>query len=743
MNDVKKIPAFDINKLEEYETITPRALEIMENLKNGVFIIENFWDIETYDKFILSILKNMSFGFEHRDFRYYPIQFKFTKDEKEEVKSLPYQHFIFNTMMWRPQICLEPQKLGSSHIIRSSEMSRVNPIFIKNYMDEMYIEEYNRFIPTMPHLSITEINPELNLIFADTNFMLTRISANFSKFIGISSSLEIFMDLAERIPEFDKMIHYTLDETQQPADIEQERDNLVKDIISLITKQEDFNLLKPLMQPKSGLNTKQYGELAANICMKPDDMGNTIPYVINKNYLTGSLENPMEYYLVAIAGRKAQVINNEYMGKTGHLLNQVAIMCMNVKLSKTVMDCHTVNPIPFTIESDTHLKKLDGRRYRYAGEKKYKTIKYKKDKHLIGETVYVRSPITCAAHDGVCCECYGELFYTNIDNYATGTFSATTVMNPVVQGILSAKHHQTTNSSKIVFQPEFNQFFEISSTDIILKSEIEDIMDYSLVIRREYVTTEDEEENIFVKKKRRKKKKAVDKTSDVEDFAFLDYESKESEDDDCFELGVTPYSTTRFEVVKYRKVKGKEPIRIELYDAEFKELFIHHDFVDRMIPDSDEIGQYLYIPLEDINQEEFVFLMDVENNELTRPMKMIQNALNNKAHAGCSDYESLANKMLDLMIQSKLDAMSVHAEVIIRELVRSSRNVLKRPDFTRLVMLQDYQLMTIMSALKKNPAINTSLSTAYLKDQLIRQTETYEKWEKSEFDSYFRLTLKD
>ena len=136
-------------------------------------------------------------------------------------------------------------------------------------------------------------------------------------------------------------------------------------------------------------------------------------------------------------------------------------------------------------------------------------------------------------------------------------------------------------------------------------------------------------------------------------------------------------------------------------------------------------------------------MVDVYNNELTKPMKSIQKVLNNSAHEGCSTYEEVVNKMLDLMIASKLDAMSVHAEMIIRQLVRRKTNILRRPDFNRIIMSQDYQLLTINTALKENPAVCTSLSTPYLKDQLVTITDTFRKEAKSVFDDLYRPNLVD
>ena len=94
-----------------------------------------------------------------------------------------------------------------------------------------------------------------------------------------------------------------------------------------------------------------------------------------------------------------------------------------------------------------------------------------------------------------------------------------TVMNPCVQMLLSAKHFQETNSHSINFDnPNFDTFFFVASTEIILNPNTEDIDKYSLVIRQEDFSTTDPDmdnlEDMFTKKSGNKKKKKRDASDD-------------------------------------------------------------------------------------------------------------------------------------------------------------------------------------------------------------------------------------
>lgn len=733
------IPVFDLSLIDE--GLSEKAKAIMAMLDERHFIIMNYKG--KYEKFIMTMIYNMLEGYEHEEFRNHTVMYKFRDDPKEEVKWLPFKHFIINAILWNPMMMLDPENINESMIVHSSEMVKMTPIYIKQYMDRFYTTKYDRFIPAMPNINITRINHELNYVIGVTNHLLTRISAYFSDFFGISSSIETFMDLAQRIPEINELFHFRLDDDLQPSEMEKILDQKQKELVKYIEEDVIWNSMKPLMIPGAGLNMKQVKDTLITIGPRPNQDGKTIHEAVNKNFLIEGLDNPVDYYKVAIAGRKAAIINNEFMGKTGHLLILIAICTASVKLSRTTMDCGSPNQVPIDIKSEEYLVRLEGRRYRLPGTREFKTVS-REDKHLVGETLYVRSPITCCCHDGVCRECYGDLYYTNIDNYSAGVFSATYVMNPVVQGILSAKHHQKTDTSKIEFSEDFYLFFGISSTDIIIDPiDGVNIMDYCLVIPRESIMSSGDEDdneldslNYTGKKKRRKKKStSVDTGENFSNIVDGD------EDDGGMELNLQ-YYVKSFMVAKNLNAKNAEPTYETFSDIEEKELYMHTDFIRRMVAaHNEELGDYLYIPLEDIPQEEFIFVVDVYNNELTRPMKSIQKVLNSKNHEGCNTYEDMVNKMIELLIASKIDATSVHSEMIIRELVRKKNNIIKRPDFHRVIMSQDYQLLSVNTALKENPAICTSLSTPYLKDQLVSLTETFSKTDTSVFDDLFRHDL--
>ena len=715
-------------------SLSEEAKKILDLLDDTVFIVDDYSEPDgdmwhpKYDDLINKLVESMHYGYEHEQFRNHKVQVKYTDDYAEEVKLVTFKNLITNLIFWYPFICIRDLlpdtvniKLDDRYFISDRRAMQMGSKFIKTYVDDLYIRPYGKYI---------EIR-RLNRIFANMMYHLQCIAVNFDKFQGVSLSVESFMDLAKRYPRYNELLHMKLDPSKQPSEIEAEIKAASKEQLTIIEEDPGFHVIKSLLH---ATKIKQLDEVQLVIGLKADQDGKTIPYPINTNFITDGLQDVIQLYINNIAGRKAAIINNEHMGTSGHSLIQVTIAANSVKLSKTTDDCHTVNPVAVTIRSKKHLEKINGRRYRIGNEPTYHTIDSKEDEDLIGKTIWMRSPMTCACKDGVCKECYGELFHINENLNSAGAYAAVTVMNPCVQMLLSAKHFQETNSHTINFtNPDFDKFFYVASTEIVLNPNTEDIDRYSLVIRQEDMSTTDPDtdnlDDMFTKKASNKKKKKRDISED-------DDSDTTSDGPDISDM---KYYTKKFYVVENLHTKNtKDKVIYTFSDAEEKELYMHDDFVSRLTIAQDAEGNYAYIDFENIDPQEFVFAVDIANNELTKPVKAIDRLINNEAHEGCDSIDALVQKMLDLLVDAKLDASCVQGEMIMYKLIRSSENVLKRPNFEDIVTRSDYQILTIKSSLKKDPSVDTALSTPFLKYQLVQDPTTFAKTAPSDYDLSFR-----
>lgn len=732
---------FDITKIET--GLTDKAKEIMEILKNKIYVIDDIieegkrlgrarHDDEYYktfyQEFYFSLILQMLHGFEHKEFREHPVYFKFHNDKEEKLKSLEFRYFVVNVAFWYPLITVEPEKLCDEHIITRAMGRNMSTSFIAGYMNKYYAKPYANVIDYKTRSET----------FADVNYLLMKIPLKFNDFIGLSISIEEIRSMAKRMPDFKEGLYVTIDASKQPAEQEAQKHAYDDAQIGRIRDDEELTTLRAIVAPKSAKNA-QLAEFVSIIGNKPDENGKTIVNPINNNYVTGNLASIPKYYINNISGRKAAITNHEFMGPAGYVLILTALLTESTKLSKTVMDCNTANLIPMWVTTEEHLKKLDGRRYKLNSADDYHIINYDEDKDLIGTMIWIRSPITCSAPDGVCRECYGDLYYTNKDLYSAGCYSAFTQLNPLIQGLLSAKHHQGTSSKMIDFGEEFEKYFILTTTDIILNPVLDDMSLYSLVILENDINSSDYsdaydeigKDSIFGSGK---KKKKSDDDEDFDDFI--------SDDEAEYRLN---YYTPKFYVVKNLHNKKKDLIEVtEFMDPNITELYMHDDLLMRLTSCTDDIGiggNFYYLDFEDISFEEYIFMVDVKNNELTVPMKKMQALINNTKHAGAKTYEEMAQMMLDLTIESKFDATSVHGEMILRPLVRKATNQQLRPNFERVVMPEDYVVLSVLTALKQNPSFSVSLSSSYLKYQLIQMTSTFDKRETSDLDWWYKRNI--
>lgn len=719
--------------------LTQEAKDIMQSFDDNLFYIEDHMSSpEEYESFLWVLMHTMEYGFEHKEFRTHPVQFKFYHDDDEVVKWLQFRHFISNAILWIPMVYISAvypkARLTDEYIIDETQMHAMTVERICDWLDDHYTDVSSQYVDGRMY----------SRAISATEYFMSQEAVIFLPFMGLSITLELFIDLANRMPRYKELLYFKLDTSKQPTELEEDMRKAEEEHRALILNDEQFNPMKALIHAIKG---GQLREIHTIIGCKADDNGNTIAEPINVNYLTGSLSNIVYYYINCIGGRKASVYNKEYMGKTGYLLNLVVMMASSVRLSKTVTDCQSANPIPYTIRSKKHLAKLHGRYYRYATEKEYHEINGKKDVHLIGETVYVRDPVTCAARDGVCPICYGQLYYTNKKLNSPGALSGVIVMNPVTQKIMGVKHFQETHSTHITFPDNFNRFFELNGDEVTITTDIEGIEDYMLVIRKEDLRSVDPDEDMDMlfqnrSSKRRRKKESVQQDGDD---SLESYRFESGNEESLDEILNLTYATNQFEVMRINGKKTKkdqpEEDRYIFYDESRSDMVIHADFVARLKTKEDEYGPYYYIPLEDISTEEFIFMVDIENEEASKASKQIQNLIGTMSHEGCDTIESVCQRFLDLLIEAKHPATAVHASMVLYKLIRSKTNILKRPDFRRVVLKGDYDILSLTVALKHDPSITISLASPFLKYQFISSDTTFEKTGTSDLDYQFMSTL--
>lgn len=395
---------------------------------------------------------------------------------------------------------------------------------------------------------------------------------------------------------------------------------------------------------------------------------------------------------------------------SGHFARLILLLTSEVKLRNDEEECNTLHPVMLEVKSKQFLKKLKHRYYKLPWEREYKVLKGN-ETDLIGKSIMVRSPITCASQEGICKKCYGELFYTNSDLESVGGLAATKNAEPLSQKILSSKHLLNTTSEKIEFTSVFDKFFYLNANEVMVDPEKDDaIENYSLIIKKDDIVEfeEADESNI---------------NSLVNVFYVMDKRTGETFDIsevDGKDLFISPTFKDIIEESTKRKGRGRGRKKQQ-----------------------DEDNEYYEIPLVDIGFDDPIFLIEIGNSELTKPLYQIMELLDNKekrSKQGVETIDDMVQRLIDLYIEADLPIDAVHGEVIIRCIVRSKKDILEFPDFTRYDAMKDVDILTVKSALNNHPSITISLSFQAIGRQFTRPL-TFMKKKGSFMDPYFREKL--
>ena len=674
--------------------------EFCNFLDSQVFLVHDMLlaDVENYEMYFKKFYDYMKQGFERPEVRKHPIRFKFADNEREPVKEMEIRHMIVNMIHWRPFIIMDKvEELGPQHIMDCRNFTQK---YRDNWINTFIIDPYRK------EFSNSRMNIIIERIIADS----VKISNDFNVIMAMSMNIESFINIANKNPRVNEIFRTKIPKGMQPKEIEKMQHELMNELIGILKNEPDM-CLYPMLHAGAGIKDKQLSEFAITGGLKPDINGNTLPEPINSNFLIGGLNNVTNYYIDAQAGRKSIILNKSSMGLSGYFSTMCMMAASTVHLSRSFCrdiahkqyqnkhSCNTKRTIKLDITSADMLKKLN-RRYYYLEPTmiELRCINYKYDKWLIGKTIYLRSPVTCTCEDGICPICYGDLAYTNSDEeFSIGYYAAAKFNNTLSQNILSTKHLLTTNSEAIKFCDEFDKFFVLDG--------------YKFKVNMD---SDENFENWYIR---------------VLNDDVFEFNAKEE--------GDFNYFIERF--FMYNK-KTKEMIEIKELNKN-QTLYLYEDIYKMFRKSKDKDFDGIELNINEIADDEtYLAIIVIENNELTKPLKNIMRLLNRKDHYGCLTVDEMVSKMAELLIECGHPLDLVHAEVIISTIIKDTTNILIQPHFDDEARSEDYQILTISSALINNPSLTVSLSFQDLGKQ-VTNPNTNLKCEKSAYDYMYSVVL--
>lgn len=483
---------------------------------------------------------------------------------------------------------------------------------------------------------------------------------------GNTMSLHGIIELSKKNEEFKDLINTTIPDGLQFDEIEsylrKRTDRLMEILMS------ENNVLQNYVRSGTGINTKQLSQSILNVGLKPDLFGNVIPEPINTNYLHG-LRNPQDFYINAEGARKALITNFKKVKESGYLTRKLSLLKIDTELDYDYEDCGTLHLVPIHVNSPQTIKRLEGRWYVEEGGDELNLINSKiveKSSELVDKTIYIRSPITCAHTNGrVCRTCYGDTLAKTNKGLQVGIIAVLILTNQLTQMLLSAKHLLQTRSTKINWHEKFLEYF-IVDRNMITPNKFTG----NLIIESDDIIDNEEDGYTYLKR-------------------FFIEEKKES---------------------------------IEI-NSELELIFT--EFMMSTLKENKNGNGDIVIPFKSLNQDDILFNIVMENNELSASLQAIQELIETNDHLGCYTIEDIVNMFLNLLNESGINMNSVHAEMIINSLVRDINNPTQRLDFTK-DELDPYVILRVTDAILKSPSVSVSLSFEQIKKQL-NSPETYEK----------------
>ena len=572
----------------------------------------------------------------------------------------------------------------------------------------------NNFVLTLEN-KITIGNTRLNEIIADAIWKYSYLE-HFYYYLGNTVNNEDDIDLMRASPEFYQSMHVSLYGVPI-EDVKNKGLEITNNVIDIIKDSERYlgyeHGLTNSFRADEGINPRQYKEAMVSIGTKPNGKGGIFPYIIDKNFKTSGVNDPLSFLIESSTARTAQILSKINVGDSGEFAR-----ILGLNNSDTILNpdpnyrCGSRNFIRFEIKSPKHLSMIKNRYFRYNSDGMDFLIDYK-DQSMVGKTILLHSPMTCSSNafgHGICCKCYGNLYYTNYD-INIGKIAAEMLSEQITQRLLSAKHLLETLISNIKWSPLFKSFFTIDLNSIKLSEEFDDedeLKKYLLIIDPNDVQLVSDEEDAV----------SIEDAGDDES----DEETTLTEEPGNYNEYITSFII--------RQPDGSE---IVLTSEEQQELYISVDLNNIIRKKAFASEDKVAIPLSSL-MDSNLFYIKINNNEMSKTMKDIQNIIDKAAVTEKLTKEEALQNLVDLIVSSGLTIDSIHLEVLLSNQIVDPDNIYKKPNWNKPDAL--YKIFTLNKSLTNNPSIIISMLYKDL-NKVLYNPLSFSKHAPSFFDLFF------
>ena len=548
---------------------------------------------------------------------------------------------------------------------------------IKDYIDNVFVKRYRTKVPFM------RIN---NII--DTVFVWFKYLNNFQLYFANTVNLEDTIELMRKHKEFNDSIH--LDMTGIPLEDVKDKGMEAANVQIEYIKNSN-HCLRDSFRTGEATSPKQFKEVNVNVGTKPSGFNEVYPYVINSSFINGGLNTPESIIIESGVGRIAQILQKTNVGASGAFARLLGLNNIDTKLhSDPNYVCDTRNFEKITIKNSTILKMYDMRYYRMTPNSLDRVLDSTRDKHLIGQTLYFRSPMTCASYSrgtGICYKCYGDLAYVNKD-INIGKIAAELLSSIYTQLLLSAKHLLESLVVKLEWNIEFHDIFEINFNTIQLKED-QNYNGFKLRINLSEIYSEDELDE-------------------------LDYN----------------------EYVTSFKIIYPDGSIVNTHTSESDSIYIHPDLLEiiNKNSDTDPENDIVDLDLDSLKNIPVLFVMSIGNKDLSRTMNTVKNIIDNKNVTKKFDKDGILEAFIDANIEGSIILNAVHFEVLLANQIRDYNDILCKPNWE----YDDakYNILTLNESLTNNPSITIRLEYSKISKALFTPS-SFKVSKPSNMDLYF------
>lgn len=651
------------------------TLENINDHINGIYAILKD-GIET--EYVQNLLVNISWG----------------GDIECDLYVIDYWYSLF---MWK-MLLVNGTPIEPKHIFYDRELKRKD---IKKFVDDYILTTENK---------IRFGNKFLNNNICDGLWAFSYIES-FSYYLANTINNEDDIYLMNAIPDYEQLFKTSLANVPF-EDVKEEGMKITNKAIDIIKDSKKYlgydHGLTASFQAGEAVNPRQFKEARFSIGTKPNGSGGIYPYIIDKSFTNGGVNDPTSFFIESSSARTAQILSKNNVGDSGDFARILGLNNTDTVLfPEPNYSCQTKNLIKYEIKTEKHLSMIKNRYYRFNPNGREYVIDMK-DKSLVGKNIYLRSPMTCSCKKGICRKCYGDLYFTNT-NINVGKIAAEIVSSQLTQILLSAKHLLETKIISMKWNPEFYNIFSVVINMITLDvSDDFNLKDTYLIIDPNDVNLSyDEEETIY----------------DIGDDEDNEYEM--TRDDN--EIIIYNEYITRFAI----KYPNGDIVTFGTQDLD--SIYISQDLNNIIRKKAINDDGVIAVSLEDLIDIP-LFFIKILNNEISKTMDDIINIINKNDVANSLNKDTALQSIVDKVIEGNLTVDSVHLEVILRNQLINPNNVLSKPKWEK--ENANYKFVSLNTALNNNPSIIVSLLYKDLGSVLYNPL-SYRKNSASFFDLFF------